>query len=218
MPIPKKKEPSVRMTAKERIYTTLQLWIVDGILQPNERLNDAELADYFSVSRTPVREALQMLYDKNLVQIIPSSGTFVAPINAEELRHIYELLIQLQLFTLQLCHNRISDSDFQHLTELNEAFHRCGQSGNTADTVNADSAFHLYFCKISGNHYLTQFSEELSIHIRRSERLYFCQPSTLEISYQNHKRIISSLRQGRLEEAQAEMKANWELSVENISR
>lgn len=53
MPIPKKTETINRTTAKERVYTILQQWIVDGTLEPGERLNDADLAKYFSVSARP---------------------------------------------------------------------------------------------------------------------------------------------------------------------
>ena len=56
MPIPAEQKPMVRTTARERVYKTLQQWIVNGTLLPEERLNDVELARYFSVSRTPVRQ------------------------------------------------------------------------------------------------------------------------------------------------------------------
>ena len=57
MPIPLVQKGAIpRTTAKERIYHTLRQWIIAGTLEPGERLNDVELAHYFSVSRTPVRE------------------------------------------------------------------------------------------------------------------------------------------------------------------
>lgn len=215
MPIPKGKEVSVRTTAKERVYSALQQWIIDGTLLPGERLNDTELANYFSVSRTPVREALQLLNDQKLVNIIPSSGTFVAPVSQDELNHVYRLLIDLQLFALQLCSAKITRAHCQQLNRLNEAFRRCEQSGNAADTIQADVSFHLYFCDLAENPYLTQFSKELFIHTCRNETLYFRQASVQEESYLGHKRIIESLSAGNLEEAQAEMKKNWSLSVKN---
>ena len=92
MPIPVKKESLPRTTAKERIYTTLRQWIIDGTLEPDERLNDVELAQYFAVSRTPVREALQLLREQKLVNVVPSSGTYVAPIDLQDMRYVYELL------------------------------------------------------------------------------------------------------------------------------
>ena len=215
MPIPKGKESSVRTTAKERVYSALQQWIVDGTLLPGERLNDTELANYFSVSRTPVREALQLLNEQKLVNVVPSSGTFVAPVNKEELIHVYSLLIELQLFALQLCNGQITRNHCQQLTRLNENFRRCEQSGNAADTIQADFSFHMYFCELAGNPYLTQFSKELSIHTRRNETLYFRRTSRQEDSYLGHKRIIEALSRGSLAEAKAEMEMNWRLSIEN---
>lgn len=201
------------MTAKERIYTTLQEWIVEGTLLPGERLNDTELAEYFSVSRTPVREALQLLTEQKLVQVMPSSGTYVAPIDKKELSHVYELLIALQLFTLELAIGKMTEEDFCHLEKLNETFHHCERNGNASDTINADTDFHLYFCKIADNPYLTQFSEALTIHTRRNENLYFRETSKLENSYQNHKRILQALREKDLKKAQEELRANWVLST-----
>ena len=89
MPIPAEQKPVVRTTARERVYKTLQQWIVNGTLLPEERLNDVELAQYFSVSRTPVREALQMLAEQKLVKMVPSSGTFVAPIDLKDMAYVY---------------------------------------------------------------------------------------------------------------------------------
>lgn len=214
MPIPNQKTTHIRMTAKERIYTTLQEWIVEGTLLPGERLNDTELAEYFSVSRTPVREALQLLTEQKLVQVVPSSGTYVAPIDKEELHHVYALLIDLQMFAVRLSIERITDADLAQLEKLNEAFHHCEQAGNISDTINADSAFHLYFCKIAGNSYLTQFSEALFIHTRRNENLYFREASKLETSYQSHKQLLEALKEKNLERALQEVQRNWAFSIQ----
>ena len=67
MPIPNESNAITKSSAKERVYNTLQQWIINGTLLPQERLNDTELARHFNVSRTPVREALQMLSEQKLV-------------------------------------------------------------------------------------------------------------------------------------------------------
>ena len=38
MPIPAEQKPMVRTTARERVYKTLQQWIINGTLLPEERL------------------------------------------------------------------------------------------------------------------------------------------------------------------------------------
>ncbi len=61
MPVPSQKKSIERLSAKERIYQTIRDWIIEGVLEPNEKLSDIELSEYFAVSRTPVREAFQLL-------------------------------------------------------------------------------------------------------------------------------------------------------------
>ena len=54
MPIPTAPQAETRCTIRERIYQTLLNWIVDGTLQPGEKILDTEIAKYFATSRTPV--------------------------------------------------------------------------------------------------------------------------------------------------------------------
>ena len=123
MPIPAEQKPVVRTTARERVYKTLQQWIVNGTLLPEERLNDVELAQYFSVSRTPVREALQMLAEQKLVKMVPSSGTFVAPIDLKDMAYVYELLGGLQAYAIELGMDRITVEQLAVLRHVNETFY-----------------------------------------------------------------------------------------------
>ena len=64
MPIPQTAIPLPRVSAKENVFSTVQDWIISGTLRPGEKIVDTELAKIFSVSRTPVREALQMLSEQ----------------------------------------------------------------------------------------------------------------------------------------------------------
>ena len=142
MPIPKKVEKEERLTAKERVYRTLQQWIVDGVLEPGERINDAELANYFSVSRTPVREALQQLADQKLVYTIPSSGTYVSPIDEEDMRHVYVMMGEIQALAVRFCQDKITDAVLAELEELNEQFWKQANTGNAIQRAEADLRFH----------------------------------------------------------------------------
>ena len=107
MPIPNRKDNIEKLSTKERVYNVLREWIADGTLQPQERLNDKELAAHFSVSRTPVREALQMLIEQKFVTVRPSSGTFVAPLDREDMACVYQMIAALQCMALELAFSRI---------------------------------------------------------------------------------------------------------------
>ena len=57
--------------AKSLVLNQLQDWIIEGVLKPDEKINDGELAEALGVSRTPVREALQILELSGLVEMVP---------------------------------------------------------------------------------------------------------------------------------------------------
>lgn len=61
MPIPQNYKKQGRVSAKSLVLNQLQDWIIEGVLKPDEKINDGELAEALGVSRTPVREALQIL-------------------------------------------------------------------------------------------------------------------------------------------------------------
>ena len=77
MPIPTNFAVPGRISAKDRSFSQIQRWIIDGTLQPGEKLNDADLAGALGVSRTPIREALQLLEGQGLVEMHPGKDTRV---------------------------------------------------------------------------------------------------------------------------------------------
>lgn len=213
MPIPKEKEAYSRMTARERIYNTLRQWIIDGTLQPNERLNDMELAEYFSVSRTPVREALQLLSEQKLLQIVPSSGTYVAPIDLQDITYVYQLLGELQALALMFCIDRITSADLSHLTALNNDFLRNASHGSASDANRIDCEFHSYLAELTGNPYLISFTDQLTLQACRNENQYFKNSSRRHESYESHNRIIDALCRKDLSAAQQEIRKNWNTPI-----
>lgn len=58
MPLPNTESAFERTSAKQRVYETVKDWIIEGQFKPGEKVSDFEIADYFKISRTPVREAL----------------------------------------------------------------------------------------------------------------------------------------------------------------
>ena len=149
MPIPAEQKPMVRTTARERVYKTLQQWIINGTLLPEERLNDVELAQYFSVSRTPVREALQMLAEQKLVTTVPSSGTFVAPIDTKDLTYVYELLNGLQCYAIDLGIGRMTEDIAKDMHRINDTFLQYASKGEAEEAITADWNFHHRIAELS---------------------------------------------------------------------
>ncbi|OEI68863.1 hypothetical protein Cus16_1352 [Curtobacterium sp. ER1/6] len=66
--------------------------IMDGTLEPGERLNDDDLIAWLGVSRTPIREALAELARAGLIEMAPNRYTRVAAPTKDELLDAYRTL------------------------------------------------------------------------------------------------------------------------------
>ncbi|MGE8476561.1 MAG: GntR family transcriptional regulator, partial [Paraburkholderia hospita] len=65
--------------------------IIEGRLSPGDDLNSVDLAKRFSVSRTPVREALFVLSREGLVDWSPRRRPRVSALKLVDVREIYQL-------------------------------------------------------------------------------------------------------------------------------
>ena len=74
------------------IANQLEELIFDGTFRDGERLDEVQLSERFSVSRTPVREALLRLAQSGLVKQLPRRGVFVQQPGPIELMEMFELM------------------------------------------------------------------------------------------------------------------------------
>lgn len=209
MPIPAKEKMPAPLSAKEKIYLELSQWIMNGTLEPGEKINEAEIAEYFAVSRTPVREALQLLSEQKLIDIFPSKGSFVSTITRESARPIYEALAAVSCYIIRLACAKRSDKDIAELTARNEAFKKAYRAGQYGKLPSLDTAFHQYIGDIANNAYLTQMQNSLMIHASRIEILYSEKISDREQSIQEHECIIHAIEERNILEGVKVAEDNW---------
>lgn len=217
MPLPMKNESFQYPNAKERVFQTLSEWLVDGTLRPGERILEDELSKYFGLSRTPIREALQMLAEKGLIDILPSKGTRVAPIRVEDMRQIYPLLANLQSYAVKLAAGRVDSTVILDLEEKNAILAEKIRQGDTRKILDADLAFHQVILDLTQNQYLQNFISELTIHTWRVELNFFRQTNTHSTSVEEHMQIINALRSSDFEEASKAVERNWMLALNYLN-
>ena len=63
--------PNSTKSKKMIVYENLKRRIITNALKPGDPLNEGILSKEFKISKTPVREALQQLEKKGLVENIP---------------------------------------------------------------------------------------------------------------------------------------------------
>jgi len=76
MPVPSS-APTEHQLLRDTVRLKIHAAIMDGTLEPGERLNDDELIAWLGVSRTPIREALSQLARAGLIEMAPNRYTRV---------------------------------------------------------------------------------------------------------------------------------------------
>jgi len=194
MPIPKSYSTPVRMSAKERALSQIQRWIIDGTLQPGEKLVDAELAEALGVSRTPVREALQLLEVQGLVEMHPGRDTRVKTIEKEDIQKLYATLAALHSLAAETAAEHITAEQIEQLKGLNAEFAAAIENGQPYQAMELDEQFHNLIVDASDNSYVASFSASLQIHIRRFKYVFLAQPvSATAASVEEHAQLIQAL-------------------------
>ncbi|GBG07306.1 GntR family transcriptional regulator [Paenibacillus agaridevorans] len=210
MPIPKNFVSPVRMSAKERAFSQIQRWIIDGTLQPGEKLIDAELADSLGVSRTPIREAFQLLEVQGLVSMHPGKETKVTEIEKDDILKMYSTMAALQALAAENTAKIIVPEQIEQLRSINLEFESAIKSGQAYQAMETDEQFHNLVVELSDNPYVASFSASLQIHIRRFKYVFLKQSVTAtQASVHEHSSIIEAFEKNDSERAQAMMKQNF---------
>ncbi|TMJ24967.1 MAG: GntR family transcriptional regulator [Alphaproteobacteria bacterium] len=90
-----------RKTMTDYLAAALRTAIYDGQFADGEELNQVELAQFFGVSRVPIREALRQLQAEGLVQNIAHHRTIVAGLTLPQITELIEMRAVLESYMLR---------------------------------------------------------------------------------------------------------------------
>ena len=207
MPIPSDFLTPSRLSAKERAFNQIQEWIIDGTLQPNEKLNDAELAQALGVSRTPVREALQLLNVQGFVEMQPGVATQVTTVNKDDISKILPPLAALQALASELATPVIDNQSIDSLHDINIKFSKAIKEGDYYSALKLDEQFHKSIVDIIQNPYINNTISMLQAHVRR---LFFHKSIILTTdSVEEHEAILQAFECKDEEAASNIARKNW---------
>ena len=104
-------------TLTQKVGEGLRHAILNGRLEPGQRLIERNLCEMTGVSRTAVREALRSLETEGLVINVPNRGPMVVSISVQEAREIYDVREILETRAVELFMKKMSDDDLAQLSE-----------------------------------------------------------------------------------------------------
>ena len=140
--------------------------ILGGSYKPGERLNESEIAREMSISRGPVREAIQALQQEGLVETEHWRGSRVVEVDPQSFRELVDLRVLLETHAAKIATERCTPAGCDELDSIIERMRAAGRAGDVDGVVDNDLAFHHKICELSGNELLLQAWEQLAGRLR----------------------------------------------------
>ncbi|MEW6662316.1 MAG: GntR family transcriptional regulator [Bacillota bacterium] len=188
---------SQRQTATTVIYHQLKTAVTSGRLRPGEKLVEADLAEKFGVSRTPIREALKMLEKEKLVINSPYKGFLVARVSREEAQKVYEVRAVLEPLAARLAAERGPKDKIVLLEDCLRESANALREEDTVQLVLINSRFHQIIAELSGNEYLQDILNNLR-HLVDLMRVsnFIAVPERMAVAVAEHKGIYDAIVAG----------------------
>jgi DNA-binding GntR family transcriptional regulator len=155
--VPQLKHESLR----EAVIRLIEEALLNGDLQPGDRIVETGLAERAGISRGPVREAIRQLVGEGILVSYPSRGTFVMRWTPRAVEEAYTLRAVLERFAIQKAVQRVNHEEIAQLQATVDEMCRSARLNDVKALVRLDIRFHEQLYALSGHSLLQKTLSQL---------------------------------------------------------
>lgn len=193
---------------RDSIKDKILAQILDGSLLPGDHLVEAQWAQRYRISPSPVREAFRELETMGVVESIPYKGCFIKEISEFDKLHYYDVRMALELLAVK----ELSESALPALapvmrSEYGKLFQAAAESDMT-QFITIDSGLHQRIIEQSNN----QFLLSLWIHCTLPQYLILCdnyRKDDLVSLAKNHLPYCEAVESGKKSQLSAAIRSHY---------
>lgn len=208
-------EQQKRNTLGVDISAEIETLIVEGVLAPGQKLDEIVLSAQYSVSRTPIREALRSLAAKGLVEFKPRIGAIVAQPTVAEVIDLFELVAELEAFAARLACERMDDAAAQDILAAHEACQKAAAHFDPQKYYNTNALFHGAIHRSARNKALLEQIELLNKRLSPYRRFITFRPGRTETALREHEAVCQAILARDGVAAEAAMRAHVQVLADD---
>ena len=198
-----------RTRMSDVVYEQLQTLLLDGVIQPGERIRVDVVSRQLGVSQTPVRESLNRLEAEDLVTKTHLIGYSASPkLTPERFEDLFEARFLIEPYCSGLAagrHQRVEVEQIAGIAAEMRARYQAGTMSYGA-FARADAEFHQAIIGATGNSYFGEIFAKLHCHLQLFRLLR--DSSVTEQALDEHDLLVTAIRRRDAESADAAMKAH----------
>jgi DNA-binding GntR family transcriptional regulator len=166
--IPTLRSPTAKIQSLHHdTLSALRDLIIHNELPPGSRLTESMLSERFSVSRTPLREALKVLSSEGLVEILPNRGARVVTLTLADIKNLFEVIGALESLAGRLACQHISDAEMCDLKAIHCQMQATFLRGDLPGYFRLNQEIHTLIVAAARNPILTTTHQNLNSRLLR---------------------------------------------------
>ena len=175
---------------KQKAYLALQKSILDLEFRPGQSLRKNDLCKRFGISRTPLSEAIALLVQDGLVEVVPQAGTYVARFSMEDLLEGAFIREAIEVAAIMKLAEIITEPQLLELRRnlrLQRAFI---EDGDSQGFYALDAQFHAILLNSTGYKRLNRVADSAWMNVNRVRPILLPIEGRLEARYNEHKKNL----------------------------
>jgi DNA-binding GntR family transcriptional regulator len=177
----------------QTVAMRLEAEIISGALAAGTRLDEQSLAERFEVSRTPVREALQILVSRSMVTRIPFRGTVVSEITRERISELFEAMGEIEALCGRYAAERMRIEERARLEALHDQMGHLIAARQIEGYEQANTRFHQMIYLGARNSELHSIAEGMRLKLAPFRRRQLADQARIELSHAEHGQIVEAV-------------------------
>jgi DNA-binding GntR family transcriptional regulator len=194
-------------TREDLVADALRTAILRGTFKPGEKLDQQQISDDLSVSRSPVREALRTLAAEGLVTIIPNRGASVTKRSIKELEELQFIRRMLEGAAARRGAPGIDDLRLERLATILEM---ADKTNDLEEILGLNNEFHTAIYSAYPQPILMSHIQQLRNKIAPYNRVFLESAGNKERAWAGHRRIYEACVRRDGEQAEQETSKHLE--------
>lgn len=182
-----------RPTLHNVVVSRLRDMIIEGQLPSGVRIHEGRVGEQLGVSRTPLREALKVLANEGLVELIPNRGATVRKLTAKEVRDMLDVLATLEELAGSLTCQNASDTDIQEVRRLHDEMLQFYAARDRLPYFKRNQQIHSALISLSGNESLAMVHDMLQSRMKQIRYLGHRTEDQWAAAVADHEDMIGAL-------------------------
>ena len=179
---------------RDKAYESLRTALFQGVFTPGQKVTEKEIAESLGVSRTPVREALNLFRQQGLLKQSHGGSYIVTSPSLQQIEDVFEIRRILEPLAASKVFSHCSETDVDKLESIIAGEEELMDEQDSSKTFILNLEFRTTFFRLCGNERLSNIIEAFMDHIHFLGMLTLRDRTTREIVINGQKNIVSALR------------------------